>query len=144
MTDEIQVGTTFHKKRIGKHIELVGGPPPDDPERPKARLPRITRYMALTIYYEHLIRDGHVHDYAEIALLGHVTRARVTQIMNLRLLAPGIQEQSISMERFVQGRDSYTLRVIQPIALESNWKTQRKVWLQLNNQQARSSMVDDF
>lgn len=39
--------------------------------------------MALAIYYEDLIRSGHVHDYAELATLGHVTRARVTQIMNL-------------------------------------------------------------
>lgn len=91
MSDEIQVGATFHKKRVGKHIAMVEGQPPTAPERPKGRLPRITRYMALAIYYEDLIRQGHVHDYAEIAALGHVTRARVTQIMNLRLLAPDLQ-----------------------------------------------------
>ncbi len=33
------------------------------------------------------------HDYAEIATLGHVTRARVTQIMTCGLLAPEIQEE---------------------------------------------------
>ncbi len=93
MSDEIQVGATFHKKRVGKHIAMVEGPPPTVPERPKGRLPRITRYMALAIYYEDLIRQGQVHDYAEIATLGHVTRARVTQIMNLRLLAPDLQER---------------------------------------------------
>ena len=61
MSDEIQVGATFHKKRVGKHIAMVEGPPPTAPERPKGRLPRITRYMALAIYYEDLIRQGHVH-----------------------------------------------------------------------------------
>lgn len=91
MNDEIQVGATFHKKRVGKRIAMVESPPPTAPERPKGRLPRITRYMALAIYYEDLIRQGYVHDYAEIALLGRVSRARVTQIMNLRLLAPDIQ-----------------------------------------------------
>ncbi len=49
---------------------MVEGPPPTAPERPKGRLPRITRYMALAIYYEELIRQGHLHDYAEIATLG--------------------------------------------------------------------------
>ncbi len=45
MSGEIQLGATFHKKRVGKHIAMVEGPPPTVPERPKGRLPRITRYM---------------------------------------------------------------------------------------------------
>ena len=125
MTDDVQVGATFHKKRIGKHVAMVEGPAPIVPERPKGRLPRITRYMALAIYYEDLIREGHVYDYAEIATLGHVTRARVTQIMNLRLLAPDIQETLISLERINQGRDSLCLRRLQEIALDPNWRNQR-------------------
>ncbi|XZE45244.1 hypothetical protein SH467x_000477 [Pirellulaceae bacterium SH467] len=128
MSDEIQVGATFHKKRVGKHIAMVEGPPPTVPERPKGRLPRITRYMALAIYYEDLIRQGHVHDYAEIAALGHVTRARVTQIMNLRLLAPDIQEELITLDRVIKGRDSLSLRQLQSIALENDWKSQRNQW----------------
>lgn len=128
MSDEIQVGATFHKKRVGKHIAMVEGPPPTAPERPKGRLPRITRYMALAIYYEDLIRQGHVHDYAEIATLGHVTRARVTQIMNLRLLAPDIQEELITLDRVISGRDSWSLRRFQSIALECNWRSQRRQW----------------
>ena len=125
MSDEIQVGATFHKKRVGKHIAMVEGPPPTVPERPKGRLPRITRYMALAIYYEDLIRQGHVHDYAEIATLGHVTRARVTQIMNLRLLAPDVQERLLALARIEKRRDSICLRDLQNIALEPAWKKQR-------------------
>jgi len=56
------------------------------------RIPRITRLMALTIKFEDMIARGEVRDYAEIARLGFVTRARLTQIMNLLLLAPEIQE----------------------------------------------------
>jgi hypothetical protein len=77
-------------------------------------------------YYEDLIRQGHVHDYAEIALLGHETRARVTQIMNLRLLAPEIQEKLILLERVVDGRDTLSLRRLQSIALISDWRQQRE------------------
>jgi hypothetical protein len=126
MSDEIQVGATFHKKRVGKHIAMVEGPPPTVPEHPKGRLPRITRYMALAIYYEDLIRKGHVHDYAEIAALGHVTRARVTQIMNLRLLAPDIQDSLLSLPRITNGQNALSLRLLQSIALQSDWKKQRK------------------
>jgi len=87
--------------------------------------------MALAVYYEDLIRKGHVHDYAEIATLGHVTRARVTQIMNLRLLAPEIQEALLTLDRVINGRDSLSLRQMQSIALENDWKTQRKEWLRI-------------
>jgi hypothetical protein len=127
MNDEIQVGATFHKKRVGKHIAMVEGPPPTAPERPKGRLPRITRYMALAIYYEDLIRQGHLHDYAEIAALGHVTRARVTQIMNLRLLAPQLQERLLTLQRRLSGHDLYCLRDLQKIALQPNWTIQRSM-----------------
>jgi predicted XRE-type DNA-binding protein len=128
MSDEIQVGATFHKKRVGKHVAMVEGPPPTAPERIKGRLPRITRYMALAIYYEDLIRQGHIHDYAEIATLGHVTRARVTQIMNLRLLAPSIQEQLLNLSRIISGRVEWSLRHFQSIALEQDWRKQRERW----------------
>ena len=128
MSEEKQVETLLHKKRDGKRIVLADGKAPQPKRPPIGRLPRITRYMALAIYYEDLIRKGHVHDYAEIATLGHVTRARVTQIMNLRLLAPDIQEELITLDRVIKGRDSLSLRQFQSIALDNDWKRQRKQW----------------
>ncbi len=128
MSEEKQVDTLFHKKRDGKRIVLAEGKAPQPKRPPIGRLPRITRYMALAIYYEDLIRKCHVHDYAEIATLGHVTRARVTQIMNLRLLAPNIQEELITQGRVINGRDSLSLRQLQTIALDNDWKSQRQKW----------------
>ncbi|GIW55523.1 MAG: hypothetical protein KatS3mg082_1927 [Nitrospiraceae bacterium] len=60
------------------------------------RIPRITRLMALAIKCQDMIDRGEVKDYADLARLGFVTRARVTQIMNLTLLAPDIQETILS------------------------------------------------
>jgi hypothetical protein len=128
MSEEQQVDSLLHKKRDGKRIVLAEGKSPQPKRPPIGRLPRITRYMALAIYYEDLIRKGHVHDYAEIATLGHVTRARVTQIMNLRLLAPDIQEELITLDRVIKGRDALSLRQFQTIALDNDWKSQRKQW----------------
>jgi hypothetical protein len=48
--------------------------------------------MALAIYFDELIRTGQVENYAELAKIGRVSRARVTQIMGLLNLAPGLQE----------------------------------------------------
>ena len=43
----------------------------------------MAKLMALAIRFATLIRDGVVTDYAELARLGHVSRARITQIINL-------------------------------------------------------------
>ncbi len=128
MSDTEKLDVQFHFQRRGKNKVLVEGKEPPKPVRPKGRLPRITRYMALAIYYEDLIRQGHVYDYAEIATLGHVTRARVTQIMNLRLLAPDLQERLLVLTRLERGRDSLCLRKFQAISLEPSWKRQREMW----------------
>ena len=58
---------------------------------PVGRVPRISRLMALAVRLEGLVRAGRVKDYAELARLGGVSRARVTQVLNLRNLAPSIQ-----------------------------------------------------
>ena len=48
--------------------------------------------VGLAHRFEHLIAEGVVADYAELARLGQVSRARISQIMSLRYLAPDIQE----------------------------------------------------
>lgn len=89
------------------------------------RIPRISHYMALAIHFEDLIRRGIVTDYADIARLGHVTRARVTQIMNLRLLAPEIQEALIfRSDRATQ----VELKLLQKISSAHCWTQQSKLW----------------
>ena len=42
MSDEIQVGATFHKKRVGKHIAMVEGPVAIDTQAPSARVNPMT------------------------------------------------------------------------------------------------------
>jgi len=84
--------------------------------------------MALAIHFEELLQEGHVQGYAEIARLGHVSRARLTQIMNLRQLAPDIQEEILFLPRVVRGKDPITERDLRPIAAELDWEEQRRMW----------------
>jgi hypothetical protein len=63
-------------------------------------IPRATRLMALAIRFEGLLREETIQDYAELARLGRVTGARMTQIMKLFDLPPDIQEQILFPERF--------------------------------------------
>ena len=55
--------------------------------------------MALAIKFDGMLREGVATDYTDLARLGSVTRARMTQIMNLLNLAPDIQEQMIFRRR---------------------------------------------
>jgi hypothetical protein len=82
--------------RRGKRKEGAGAPPTE--ALGNEGVPRISRLMALAIKFEDMIARGEVHDYADLARLGYVTRSRMTQIMNLLLLAPEIQEQILFLK----------------------------------------------
>lgn len=92
------------------------------------RVPRVARLMALAIRFDQLIRDGTVADQAELARLGHVTRARLTQIMNLLCLAPDLQEQLLFLPVTAHGRDEITEMQLRPIAAQADWRSQRHSW----------------
>jgi hypothetical protein len=92
------------------------------------RVPRIARLMALAVRMENLIRVGGIIDYSQLAQLGHVSRARITQIMNLLLLAPDIQEQILFVLPTGGRRDPVRLAQLQPIARIADWSQQRRLW----------------
>jgi hypothetical protein len=92
------------------------------------RLPRIARLMALAIKFDRMIRDGVVTDYADLARLGLVTRARMTQIMNLLNLAPDIQEEILFLPRNGGGKDPVAERNLRPLTRIVSWVRQRKLW----------------
>jgi hypothetical protein len=84
--------------------------------------------MALAIRMEELIRSRDVSDYAELARLGNVSRARLSQIMALNCLAPYLQEEILYLPCANKGRDPIQLRHLLPIAALSDWRRQRARW----------------
>lgn len=98
---------------------------------PPGRVPRVSRWMALALRCEQLLRQGHIASYAELARLGQVTHARISQIMNLLHLAPDIQEEILFLPRTQRGRDAILLRDLQPIAAQIDWQEQRRMWQRL-------------
>jgi hypothetical protein len=102
---------------------------PDPP-----RIPRIGRLMALAIKFQDMVDRGEVRDYADLARLGYVTRARLTQIMNLLLLAPDLQEQLLFSSTTVEER---RLRNVVRLV---EWREQRKCFtLALDKQKHESA-----
>jgi len=113
-------------QRTRKVIEQ--GPPPEPDPTPMGTIPRISRLMALAIRFDRLIKAGEVADQADLARLGNVSRARVTQIMNLLQLAPEIQEAILFLPRTESGRDPIREIMVRPIAAEPDWRKQRRLW----------------
>jgi hypothetical protein len=87
--------------------------------------------MALAMRFDDLIRSGQVTGYAELARLGHVSRARLSQITSLLFLAPDLQEKVLFLPRTLKGRDPIQLRHLLPIAVIPDWRKQRIRWKSL-------------
>jgi DNA invertase Pin-like site-specific DNA recombinase len=91
--------------------------------------PRIARLLALAIRFEAMLRAGEVHSYAELARLGSVSAARITQIINLLNLSPAIQEQIL----FLSGNEAGAIveRNLRSIARVSDFEQQEHLFAQL-------------
>jgi len=98
------------------------------PAATTGRIPRISRLMALAIKMESLVREGKVSDYTSLAAIGHLSKPRVTQIMNLTNLAPEIQETLLFLPKTMLGPDPITERQMRPVAAAVDWERQRKLF----------------
>ncbi len=119
----------FHWDRSGHGArkELHVGQPPPRSLQP-GRVPRVSRLMALALHFETQLRQGLLRNYSVLALLGHVSRARISQVMNLLNLAPDLQEALLFLPRTEHGRDAIHLAQLQPIASAIDWRKQRRLW----------------
>ncbi len=111
-------------KRSRKEVQSGQRPP----TVPSGKIPRLSRLMALALRFEKLIGDGVVANNSELAQLGHVTRARVTQIMNLLNLSVAIQEALLFLPPTLQEKDAVTEKDMRPIVAKMDWKEQQQMW----------------
>lgn len=119
---------TFHlaTARAGAK-QLRAGRKHDMPDT--GRIPRVARMLALAHHFEERVREGEIADYAELARSLGWSRARVTQMMDLLLLAPDIQEAVLHLPA-VHGsnRDPITERDVRQVAALPEWGQQRAAW----------------
>jgi hypothetical protein len=132
MSDQPVIECTIHFRRGGRGARKQLGEGQELTPSPKAeQAPRIARLMALAIHFDGLVRSGEIANYATLARLGRVSRARVTQIMNLLQLAPDIQEEVLFLSVGQGEREPICIRDLQPIALTLDWQKQRQLWARL-------------
>jgi len=105
------------------------GAPPSSVEPSQAFTgPRISRLTALAIRMRELADQGEGADHAELARPAPVSRAHITQIINLLLLAPDVQEAILFMPRTDGRRVPIRERHIRPIFAVFDWRKQRRMW----------------
>jgi hypothetical protein len=130
MGPTVESNVHFKVRRRGQK-SLQSGPASAAPATEPGPVPRLARLMALAIRFDKLVQDGAVRDYADLARLGNVSRARLTQIMNLLNLAPDIQEDILFLPRTDRGFDPVPERRIRAITAVPNWRRQRRMWKEL-------------
>ena len=98
---------------------------------------RVARRLALAHRIAADIEAGRYKDYADVARRHGLTRARLTQLMNLLLLAPDIQEEVLALE-FPVGREPVTERTLRRVLASLCWEDQRAAWTELRPEANRS------
>ena len=100
-------------------------------------VPRVARLLALAHYFDQMLHRGEVESYAELARLGHVSRARISQIMRLLDLSPTIQEQFLFL-LYVASGDPMPERQLRLVLAGSDWTVQCDLWKTLARPTART------
>jgi hypothetical protein len=91
-------------------------------------VPRISHLLALALKMEQMIEEGTARNYSELAHLGHVSAARISQVMNLLHLAPDIQEEILLPHTLPHGLRESVVRKLSAAVL---WSEQRDCWRNL-------------
>jgi hypothetical protein len=106
---------------------------------PKGRIPRLSRYMALAIRFEELFQSGIKR--TDVSEWCHISLSRMTQITNLLILAPDIQEEILFLPRTVRRCvvNEYKLRRMRTLV----WSEQRWRWAELKRSVGITEQTDD-
>jgi len=99
----------------------------DVPDRKRGRPLRAARMLAMAHEIERLIAAGAFADRADAARKLGFTRARISQLLDLTLLAPDLQERLLTMET-MEGADPITEHGLRMVVAHSLWQEQREAW----------------
>jgi ParB-like chromosome segregation protein Spo0J len=87
--------------------------------------------LALAHRMQAMLDSGEVEDQATLARRLGFSRARVTQLLDLLLLAPDIQEE-ILFAQVSPGRDPVTEHGLREVVRASLWAEQRDIWARIS------------
>ena len=119
-------------KRIRRKHALAfveEAPPPVEPDRRPAR---VARMLALAHRLQEAIERGEYEGRSDLARVLGVSKARITALLDLTLLAPDIQEWVLGLET-VEGAEPTDERSLRRVATCSAWARQRQAAFSLES-----------
>jgi ParB-like chromosome segregation protein Spo0J len=119
----------FHRVQRGHGKRFVQEPPPGPVHRPA----RVAVMLALAHKIQDAIDRGTVRDRAEVARRLGFTRARITHLLDLILLAPDLQERVLEFEA-IDGVQPTSERALRVVAHAGSWEEQRGRWREICQQ----------
>jgi hypothetical protein len=117
---------TFHLVRRGRGLEMQKAPA--KPKAPPTRPLRVARMLALAHKIEAMTDQGRTA--VSIAYALGFTRARISQLTSLTLLAPDIQEQLLFWTTEA-GDDPVCEHALREVVRFPDWPSQRAVFAHL-------------
>ncbi|MEI6093380.1 MAG: hypothetical protein WCQ47_06830 [bacterium] len=96
------------------------------PPKPNATTWNLRKSLLLAHQINKYMEDNDIGSLHEISKLLDVSRARITQIMQLLLLAPDIQQEAIFSDN--SKIQKLTERRVRRIAMVAIWENQEKLW----------------
>ena len=95
---------------------------------------RVARQLALAHALQRRVDDGEFADYADMARALGFSRARITQMMDLLLLAPAIQEEILFLE-VAPGAQLISERALRSGVLRTlDWEQQMLAWRKVQSE----------
>jgi hypothetical protein len=116
-------------RRKSQRVALAETPPPAKPE-PVRRPAKVARQLALAHHLQGAIDRGEVADRAAVARKLGITRERVTQLLDLLMLAPDRQEAVLALVA-VDGAEPMAERTLRAVAHAGTWAEQLAAWAEL-------------
>ncbi|MCG8425125.1 MAG: hypothetical protein MJE77_45170 [Proteobacteria bacterium] len=112
--------------RDGHGFRFAQQPPAANPE-PVRRPAHVARMLAFAHRLQAAIDRGDYRDRADLARSLGLTRARITQLLDLTLLAPDIQEHILFLEA-IDGTEPISERSLRSSTRIMSWHQQRLHW----------------
>ena len=110
----------LHRVRHGRQKRFVAIPSQGPVHRPA----RVAVTLALAHKIRQAILSGKIQDQADSARKLGLTRARISQILDLMNLAPDLQEEILSLEA-IDGREPMGERALRGMVGVTTWAQQR-------------------
>ena len=97
-------------------------------------VPRVKRLLALACHYDKILAENPNISQNKLASLLPITRARLTQILNLNFLSNHIKSEIMDMPNTFKGKDRISTKIVVKISQELDWNVQNEMWEKLKIQ----------